>query len=174
MTIATLIFANSNSSFLKVKSERLKKEQNYCHIVFGNSNRSQIISKILKHNKTIVTLHKCSIDIQSGCKDFSNKKVNIKPKLLSHCTNVQVIFSQGAKLHSFPNKLSRYILQEEWKVSRNIVVFCNIQKHNFFYFLARIEYMKQSSVIQGSDTKKMTKQCIIFFKRGTKPFGDFL
>ena len=42
-------------------------------------------------------------------------------KLLSHCTNVQVIFSQGAKLHSFPNKLPRYILQEEWKVSENII-----------------------------------------------------
>ena len=64
---------------------------------------------------------------------------------MSHCANVQVIFSQGAKLHSFPNKLPRYILQEEWKVFRNIVVFCNIQKHNFFYFLARIEYMKESS-----------------------------
>ena len=93
---------------------------------------------------------------------------------MSQCTNVQVIFSQGAKLHSFPNKLPRYILQEEWKVFRNIVVFCNIQKHNFFYFLARIEYMKQSSVIQGSDTKKMTEQCIILFKRGSKPFDDSL
>ena len=45
-----------------------------------------------------------------------------------------------------------------------------------FIFLAKIEYMDQPSVIQGSDTKKMTKQCIFLFKfkRGSKPFDDSL
>ena len=32
--------------------------------------------------------------------------------------------------------------------------------------------MNQSSVIHGSDTKKMMKQCIFLFKRGSMPFDD--
>ena len=92
---------------------------------------------------------------------------------MSHCTNVQVIFSQGAKLHSFPNKLSRYILQEEWKVSRNIVVFCNIQKHNFFYFLARIEYMKESSNT-GVRHKENDKAVHLPFQERVHAFWKFI
>ena len=141
MTIATLIFANSNSSFLKVKSERLKKEQNYCHIVFGNSNRSQIISKILKHNKTIVTLHKCPSDIQPGC----------KTALLS---------KQTSQIHSARR------MESIWKH----YFYCNIQKHNFFYFLGKSRIHESILCNTGVRHKENDKAVHLPFQEGVQAF----